>query len=773
MTLIPPKVCGPLSFLSTSVRVEHVLPGALVEILVNGNSIQRTNFATSNSAEVQLVGYILPPNGMVTAKWSIGGDQSLPGLPELVLGYPAKIGTPVFLSPIHTCVDWIAVGGLYPGATVEIYNGGTLIGGPDSSNEAITYIKIQGSINSGDQLNATQSVQVPNSGLVQSSSALSLPAEDWFPREEKPNQPVVIGPIHECEGAVLIGGAVPGCFVHLHSGGRELEYKAVASDFWAILPNPAHTSDTFAVASHLQRCMRQSPISPAISVDAAAPLRQPGLKPETQYCPSAVYVIAEALTPNSMLTFELHGTMGSTVLGKAGSPVDSPTDTYWLGDLSGYVPPTPPYPAVVLTEQLCALSSESNRAGVHRKADQQEVPPAFFTPPVECARWLHVMNAWGCLVTVHSDATDWPVLAYWTLVPNTGWIYLNRPLRNEEKIWVTIEAGCIPAHLLTSAKVDVEGYGNLDNLRIDEPLRPGHNRTVWIEHTIPGGRVHVFVNDKLRTSVWSIGSPTEIMIAVPVGELTGEDRVTARQEICGKIGRPSPAVWVKRGHLDLKADPPTVTRGQTGAVTIWARDADFGFQITGLPINGPSGHVGYTGQSFTVVAAGGTASPIRFTVDAEGYDQGVVDVPISAPAPPPQATLTIMSMSAIGVQNQVITEIEWTLLGGGQSFKSDQKPNTTSCVFNIPLPTPPGGSMVIYNLSGKATIEFVQPVTGQKLTKQVTVFSVYNGLQNSIVVEWNGIARSAEINISWRPIYNPQTGQQIDEVYCFVLNKMN
>jgi hypothetical protein len=43
----------------------------------------------------------------------------------------------------------------------------------------------------------------------------------------------------------------------------------------------------------------------------------------------------------------------------------------------------------------------------------------------------------------------------------------------------------------------------------------------------------------------------------------------------------------------------------------------------------------------------------------------------------------------------------------------------------------------------------------------------------AIVVEWKGTARSAEINISWRPIYNPQTGEKIDEVYCFVLNKMD
>jgi hypothetical protein len=772
MTLIPPKVCGPLSFLSTSIRVEHVLPGAWVEILVNGSPIQRTNIATSNAVEVPLLGYTMPPGGTVTARWSLGGEASLPSVPEIVLGYPTKLGNPFFLSPIHTCVDWIAVGGLYPGATVEIRNGGNLVGGPDSSNGATTHVRIHGSISPGDRLNATQIVQVPNLGAVQSHPANSLAAEDWFPREDVPQTPVVIGPIHECAGAVLVGGAVPGCFLHLHSGGTELEYAAVAADFWALLPGEAHAPATFAASSHLRRCGRQSGVSPVVGVDPAAPLRTPTLKPDTQYCPSGVSVTAEALTPRSALTFELRGASGTTVLGRAGAPDNSPTDSYWLGDLSSLVPASPPYPAVVLTEQLCALSAESNLAGIHRQAGQQDVPPAFFRRPTECSRWLHVLNAWGCLVTVRSDAADWPILAFWTLVPNSGWIYLNRPLRGGEQVWVTIEAGCIPAHLLTSDKTGVDAVGDLDNLRIDEPLRPGHNRVVWIEHAIPGGRVHVFVNGKLRTSVWAIGSPTESMIAVPVGELTDESQVTARQEMCGKIGRPSPTVWAKRGRMHLEADPSSVTRGQASAVTIRARDIDFGFEMTGLPINGPSGHVGYTGQPFTVTAAAGTASPIHFTVDTEGYDQGSVDVPIAAPAPPPQAVFTITSMSAIGVQNQVITEIEWTLMGGGQSIKRDQKPNTTSCVLTIPLPTPPAGSTVTYNLSGKATIEFIQPLTGAKLTRQVTVFSVFNGLQGSIVVAWEGTARSAEINISWRPIYDPQTGHQIDEVYCFVLNKM-
>jgi len=52
MPLLSPKVRGPLSPLSTSVTVEHVLPNSWAEILVNGSPIQRQNLATTNSVTV-------------------------------------------------------------------------------------------------------------------------------------------------------------------------------------------------------------------------------------------------------------------------------------------------------------------------------------------------------------------------------------------------------------------------------------------------------------------------------------------------------------------------------------------------------------------------------------------------------------------------------------------------------------------------------------------------------------------------------------------------
>lgn len=782
MPLVPAKIIGPISPLSGSVQAEHVLPDAVVGIMVNGTAINRTQTTTSNVVEIPLAGYSLQPNDVVTVVWSLLGETSKPSLPESVLSYPRDLPAPVFLSSVHTAVDWLTIGGLYPGATVEVLAGNnTVIGGPDTASFAALQLDIRNSVSAGDVLQAVQTVMVPGVGPVVSTRGTSLPVEPRFLREEPLNQPVIIGPIHECAGAVLVGGAVPGCFVELRTGGDSFEYRAVGETFWALLPKAAHAPASFEAVALLRRLGRQSIASVPVTVDPSQSLETPMLAPAIQYCPLTVSLTASHMSPGTEISFEMRGAAGTTALGRAGAPTDSTSATYYLGDLSPLVPTVPPYPSIVLVERACSLSAESNAVHVWQPSSLQEVPPGFFTPPVACAWWLNVLNVGGCVITVHSDAVDWPVLAYWKMTDMEGWLPLNRSLRAGEHVWVTIESGCVPENLRKSDRVKVQDHGDLNALRLDEPIRPGLNRRVWISGTVPGARVHVFVNDVLRTSVWATGPISSTLLEVIVGNLAGGkrdepgDKVKVCQEMCGEISEFSPAVSAQMGEMSLEISPDFVVRGQSSPVTIHARDAATGtiFLYTGgvSPVYGPSGFVGYTNQPFTVTASGGSATPIRFTVTAEGYTSGFVDLPIHEPAPPPPATLSIKSQSAIGVQNQVIKEIEWTLIGGNQKFVGSGKPNTTSCLVSVALPTPPGGGQVNYALSGKATIEFIHPQTLENMSRTVSVFNTAYGYLGSITVQnWTGSPRTMEINIGWAPVVNPQTGEQTGEVFYFILN---
>ena len=768
MPLLPPKLVGPITPVAPSVRVEHTLPGAWVEIQVDGAPTGDVALCTSNSVTVPISGS-LTPGGMVTATWSLGGETSPPSLPQAVLAYPAQLGAPVFLSPIHSAMDWVDLGVLYPGATVEVRtNAGVLIGGPDTAAGAAHRVHLTDTIEPGTQLRAHQTVDPPGVATVHSTPSESLPAESWFSREEQPPIPVVLGPIRECEGAVLVGGAVHGCWVRLTVSGRDFDFPAVAPAFWAVLPELATDTDTYAAANVLRQLGRESAASPAVAVDPSAALDKPLLGPDPQYCPRAVAVIASDLAPRSTLTFELRGASGSTGLFRAGAPDDRRSDTYYLGDLNASVPAAPPFPAVVLGEQLCAKAAESNRAGVHRRPEQ-EVPPGFFSAPQECATGLHVVNASGCVVTVHSDAGDWPVLASWTLVPLNGWIGLNRPLRRGEDVQVRIEAGCVPADLLTSDWVTVEA-ADVDRMRIVEPVRPGRSRSVFLEDAVPGGRVHVYVDNHWRASANALPVPGQAWTEVYVGELTEESSVTAVQTLCGRTSNPTPAVNVQLGRLDLHATVGALVRGVATALTVRAFDADTGGELAGLRVRGPAGDVGWVGQPFTLTASGAPTT-IRLTVAAEGYATGILDLPVTAPTPPPSKTLTVRSQVALGahVAVQKITAITWTLTGAGAPPAQSQSPQATSCQFVFSIPSPSGGSAVWYRLAGSATIEFIDPASGGTLTRSVTSFYTAFGLRNWLDVEWRGISGWREINIAWAPIHDPQTGAQIDTVFCFVL----
>ena len=766
MPLLPPRVVGPITPVAGAVLVEHVLPEASVEIHVDG--VPTGHVATASSSAVHVSVGTLTPGSTIQATWSLGGETSAASPPQVVIGYPAHLAAPVYLSPVHTAMDWVELGALYPGATVTLRDSsGSVVGGPDTVGGAVGRVRVTDWLTAGDRLYAEQSVNVPGTGVVAGDKAMSLPVEGWYDREEQPPVPVVVPPVRECATAVLVGGAVHGCTVFLDVSGEVFPYDAVGETFWAVLPRRAEASDSFAAVNVLRRLGRESGPSAPVTVDPAAPLETPRLQPDTQYCPSLVAVDATRLEPGAELTLDLRGAAGSSALFRTGAPDGRRHDSYVFGDLSAHVPQAPPFPAVVLGERLCALSAESNRAGVHRRAGAQEVPPAFFSEPRECATALHVLNAWGTFVSVHSDAADWPLLASWVLVPTTGWVPLNRALRAGEEVWVRVEQGCVPAHRTTSDRVTVL-EADLDALRVVEPLRPGRTRTVYLEDPVPGGRVHVYVNGRWRWSAQALPTPGQAWAEVYVGELGEEDVVTAFQSLCGRTSEETPGVPVLRGEIALDASVGSLVRGVPTSLTVRAFDRDTGQELGGLRVRGSAGDVGWVGQQFTVTATG-SAPSLRLSVDAEGYDQGVLDLPVVAPAPPPAQTLTIRSQVALGahVAVQSISEITWTLTGPNAPPAQSQSPGAVSCQFTFAIPTPGGGSAVWYRLTGSATIAFVDPGTGLSLTRPVATFSTIGGLRDWLDVEWRGQASWREINIAWRPIY--QDGVHVDSVFCFVL----
>src|SRR5687767_406030 len=131
MALLPPRVIGPLSECSGSVRVQGQLTGSTVTIFADG-AVVATGVASWSDQTFSLSG-ALGPGQQVTATQTIGLDVS-PASPEAVevQAKPPVVGMVGFRSHLNQCGECVWLEGLVPGAKVELRDGGTVIGSGES-----------------------------------------------------------------------------------------------------------------------------------------------------------------------------------------------------------------------------------------------------------------------------------------------------------------------------------------------------------------------------------------------------------------------------------------------------------------------------------------------------------------------------------------------------------------------------------------------------------------------------------------------------------------
>jgi hypothetical protein len=761
--LIAASIRGPLSPLSKSVKVDHVLPGARVELAVNGAPIGKGADALNTSVTVPLGGDQLPPNGLVTARWTLAAESSPDSIPEAVLPWPDLPPTPYFTSYIHVLADWMRVEGLYPGASVQITGPNGAMAGPITADTATEYLDLTGGYIAVDDIfQVVQKVNVPGKGNLSSKAGKSLRAAstvDVTGRDDREiPSPTIMEPTPQCAQTIRVGGAIEGCWTILRTDQGTSSYRSTHDVFRLKLSGEAHAPATYSVSTKLTRAGLTSGTSTTVAVDPAQALPQPRILTTIPYnsCLSTVTLDLADLTEGSELTFVVRTNEGTTVIGRSAAPDDSTTGTYPLGDLTAYK-----HGMLSVVQHTCQKSLQSNEILLSFADDDRTTPPAFFLQPQRCARWLHVNNVDPMTyLTVHSDLADWPILAAWTRPDENGWVPLNRELRPGETVWVSIDAGCRApgARQSESAKVQDKDWGGLE---LDPYPRPGLNRSVDFapDGAVLGVRTHAFVNQKWRNTTWLLPWPTGLA-SIFVGALKDGDVVTVRQSVCTDDRDLQAHADVRQGRMTLHSSPDTATRGETMQLLVWGEDADSGRQLPSLPVDGlpPIAErppLVLTNPAYTVpwpfTPNASTPSPIHLTVDWEGYDQGVLDIPVSDPVVPPAPTANfhIHTECLLGFlygNNQIITNIQWTLIGAGVQLPwPAAKPNSQKCDLNIDLPMPPKGG-VVYNLGGEADI--TADFAGTRTTRKVRAFVTAFGQSDYIQVHWMGKPLTYDVNIA-------------------------
>jgi hypothetical protein len=728
------------------VRVDGPLPGSNVHLLVNGVSkIQMP--VTSTTTYIPLAGAGLNGGDQLTARWYLGAEVSDPSpVPLVVLPAPSKLGPLVYLSQVHDCVDWILLGGAYPGALVEVYNGATQIGAEVAPGDVVA-VRIAGAINTGNVLHAVQSVQTP-SGPVKSDSTPSLPSEAP-PYRERSLPPPAIGPVPGCAQAVPVSGLLQGASTHLTAGSGVLYYPFVGAAFWALLGREAHPPESFSASQHFERCHVFSPSSaPPVPVDKALPLRKPAIQQGSITCPAAQAIVVTNLEPGAVVTFKIVGPSGTTVIGRIGVGQGVSSAQFWLPDLSGQVPPAPPYPAMVVVQEFCGQSAESDPV-YFTKFQGGVFPPFIIEPVTECAHYVQLNMEGGAVVRLYSDQADSPVISAPTYVYSNNWIKTYRGLRVGEHITAKLEASCQPPELKVSPPVEVQGLPTLPAPKVLEPVRVFHT-VVWLKDVVPGAQVHVFVNGQWRATAPATGMYAGVL-TVFVGALKPEDKITALQAICTKLSRQTdPPAMVKFGQMKVWSEPGSLVQGQPASVTIKAVDVDNKSPVAGTVSLGGS-VAGVTNKPIAVSPALGQAA-LTFSVSAPGYTTETLAVPASPPAPVKPAVLTIVTALGFNASKKSITEITWHLLGPSGSFTKTEKPNTNPAAVQFALPKP-SGSFTPFTLSCLVKFEyenfnFIAGASGTGSSNWIEG-GLIKPSPSTIELHWTGVDTTANFAVEW------------------------
>jgi hypothetical protein len=162
--VLPPTILGPVSALSTSIRIAGAIVGAEVAIYVNGdiNNPVAGGTVTSGIQDFPLFGgKTLKGGDQLTATAAFNNDTSAqaPNPPLAVLAAPSTLSTVTFRFAPAAAGQTVILDGCFPGADVNVHRGATLLGQAVVIGDTSVFVFLGGLISplmAGEALTAIQ-----------------------------------------------------------------------------------------------------------------------------------------------------------------------------------------------------------------------------------------------------------------------------------------------------------------------------------------------------------------------------------------------------------------------------------------------------------------------------------------------------------------------------------------------------------------------------------------------------------------------------------------
>ena len=568
MPLLPPRVMGPISECNRgagAVWVQGQLTGATVEILVDGVAGPVGGGIAAWSSQVfdLNAGVALAPGARVRARQKLGAEVSSASPDQssvLVQKRPPAMGGVDWVSHLYRCGRCLQLGGLVPGASVEV----RIVGGPSlatsTSPNGGARLHLSAAIGPGQTLEAIQTACGQTGPRDQGPPPDAVPHDPAHPRELPP--PVIRKPVRECDRAVLVGNVLEGATVTLGRSGPPPAGMAPplhacfdSTESWLLVDRPFRhlggVGETISVRQDFAACELHSLDSPPTSVSSAAPMPAPIIA--GTLCAGGTAVRIANLRPGARVT--ILQTLGSavTALGTGEAP-----DTTCPGAPPPGSPPLPPacfdfaVPPLVggaqitaIQEQCGVVSGPSNAVTVRQ--DTAALPtPVVPGPLFECGATVRVTNIHPPSYVRVMSAILGEIGARWVFYKtNDDTAEVDVPVAplllhadQHDEIWAVAE-GCgqtaVSARKPVGALPDVlpPVIEAVNECTVDVPVRD----------VVPGARVFVYVNGVFRGSQAVGGRRGTVRIT---GRLRVGNVLTARQRICGRQSELGPQAVVTR-----------------------------------------------------------------------------------------------------------------------------------------------------------------------------------------------------------------------------------
>jgi hypothetical protein len=383
MSLCQPTVVGPLSELSTLIRVQGQFPGASVTVFSLAPSLQKVAHGTAVSSDQRfplLSGVHLSFKNLLVAVQEFNGDTSQLPTGDLGIGVQPKpqsagdIGAVGFVTHLFECGRFIWIGGVIPGATIEVTTN-HLIGSAAAFEGYARFALSEALPHQNTVVHAHQVVPGFPNGPDISRAPDPIPPE--ANRQLPP--PTMNQPMRGCDLSVDVSNVIDGAGVTIaHDSGQTNAAGFDLDRLRFILSTPLKEGEHLRIQQEVAvNCERLPTWSPPTAVGPLKPVDPPVVN--GPLCAGGTRVRVEQLRPGAIVHISANGTVFD-----GQSPPDRTWFDFAIPPLSGTV--------VTATQEACGVLSAPS-AAVPVDPHEADIPAPTVVPPLfACARTVSLQK---------------------------------------------------------------------------------------------------------------------------------------------------------------------------------------------------------------------------------------------------------------------------------------------------------------------------------------------------------------------------------------------